>query len=286
MPQKPTKREDFERYLHISYTQLSTYLKCPQKYEFQYVKGLPWEFVPEYFPFGRAIHEAAKLFYKTLKETGQRMPLADLTQHFESMWDRETEGKNIRYRENQSRDNTREKGIQLVKVFYGYVQPQRIIGVEVPFSVDLVSEETGEILPSKLVGVFDLLESDPEGNFAIVELKTGAKRFTDDQIDLDLQGALYSYALRQMGYQTDGEETLVRYDQLLKLKNPDIETYYAVKGNVDYAWAYQLVRKVLRAIDHEVFYPILGWQCKDCPFGKACTMISKCSRNSPAQERP
>ena len=91
-----------------------------------------------------------------------------------------------------------------------------------------------------------------------------------DQIDLDLQGTLYSYALRQMRFHTNGEDTLVRYDQLLKQKTPDMETYYAVKGNVDYTWAYHLVRKVLRAIDHEVYHPIPGWQCKDCPYGKTC----------------
>jgi hypothetical protein len=46
-----TKREDFERYLHISYTQLNTYLKCPQKYEFQYVRGIPWgSSYPNTFP--------------------------------------------------------------------------------------------------------------------------------------------------------------------------------------------------------------------------------------------
>jgi RecB family exonuclease len=270
MLQSKTKREDFEQYLHISYTQLNTYLKCPQKYEFQYVRSISWEFVPEYFPFGRAIHEAAKLFYKTLKETGQRISLSDLTQHFKATWDRETQGNNVRYKEHQNRDTTREKGTQLVRVFYESVSPQRIIGVEVPFSVDLVLEETGEVLPCKLTGIFDLIESDEEDTLVIVELKTSSKRFSDDQIDLDLQGTLYSYALKQIGFRTNGDETLVRYDQLLKLKNPDMETYYAVKGNIDYAWAYHLVRKVLRGIDHEVYHPIPGWQCKDCPYGKIC----------------
>lgn len=270
MLKRAAKREDFERSLHISYTQLNTYLKCPQKYEFQYVRGIPWEFTPEYFPFGRAIHDTAKVFYKTLKETGQRISLEDLTNHFKESWDRETQGNNIRYKENQNRDTTREKGIQLVKVFYENVAPQRIIGVEVPFSVDLVLGKTGEILPYKLSGIFDLIEADEEGTLVIVELKTSSKRSSDDQIDSDLQGTLYSYALKQIRLRSNGDDSLLRYDRLLKLKNPDMETYYAVKGNVDYTWAYHLVRKVLRAIEHAVFYPIPGWQCKDCPFGKAC----------------
>ncbi len=157
-----------------------------------------------------------------------------------------------------------------LKVFYEKVAPQRIIGVEVPFTVDLVLEETGEVIPCKLTGIFDLIEADEEDTLVIVELKTSSKRFTDDQIDLDLQGTLYSYALKQIGFRTNGDETLVRYDQLLKLKNPDMETHYAVKGNVDYTWAYHLVRKVLMAIDHQIYHPIPGWQCKDCPYGKTC----------------
>jgi len=100
----------------------------------------------------------------------------------------------------------------VVKVFYENVVPQRIIGVGVPFSVDLLLEETREVLPYKLAGIFDLIEADEEGSLIIVELKTSSKRFTDDQIDLDLQGTLYSYALKLMGFRTNGDETLVRYD--------------------------------------------------------------------------
>jgi putative RecB family exonuclease len=265
-----TKKEDFDRYVHISFSQLKTYLTCPQKYQFQYVRGIPWEFIPEYFPFGKAIHDMAKVFYRNLKETGQKLPLENLTEHFKKIWDKETLGDSIRYKENQTRDSLREKGVQMVKVFYEGISPQRILAVEFPFSVDLILKETGEILPIKLTGIFDLIESDDEGDIVIVELKTSAKRFSDDQLDLDLQGTLYSYASKQMGVQTNGEDTLVRYDQILKTKSPAMEPYFALKGNVDYRWAFQLIRKVLRAIDREVFYPIPGWQCKDCPFGKTC----------------
>ncbi len=263
------EKVDFARHLHISYSELKTYLTCPQKHLFQYVRGLPWEFVPEYFPFGRSIHKTAELFYRTLKEKGERISLEALTQRFKESWDRESQG-NIRYKEGQNRDILREKGIQMLKVFHKNISPQKILGVEVPFSVDLIQEETGEILPYKLGGIFDLIESDEEGSLIVVELKTSARRFSDDQLDLDLQGTLYSYALRQMGLHNNGAETLVRYDQLLKSKYPAMETYFAVRGKVHYQWAYHLVRKVLRAIEQEVFYPVPSWQCKDCPFGTTC----------------
>ena len=73
-----------------------------------------------------------------------------------------------------------------------------------------------------------------------------------------------------MGFRTNGGDTLVRYDLLLKQKKPAMEPYYAVKGKVHYQWAFQLIRKVPNAIDSGIFYPTPGWQCKECPFGTAC----------------
>ena len=264
-----TKPEDFDRHLHISNSQLKTFLTCSQKHYFQYVRGLPWDFIPDYFPFGGAIHAAAKAFYQALKDTGIRISQDDLIGHFIKSWDQESQ-KDIRYQKHQNKDTLRDKGAEMLRPFYEKVSPRRILGVEVPFSVDLIQREGGESLPCKLSGIFDLIESDEEGSVIIVELKTGAKRFTDDQLDLDLQGTLYSYALNRMGFQTNGGDTLVRYDLLLKQKKPAMESYYAIKGRVHYQWAFQIIRKVLRAIELGIFFPTPGWQCKECPFGTAC----------------
>ena len=264
-----TKPEEFDRYLHISNSQLKTFLTCSQKHYFQYVRGLPWEFIPDYFPFGGAIHAAAKAFYQALKDTGVRISQDDLIGHFVKSWEQESQ-KNIRYQKGQNKDTLKDRGAEMLKAFYEKVSPRRILEVELPFSVDLVQREGGEPLPCKLSGVFDLVESDEEGSIIVVELKTGAKRFTDDQLDLDLQGTLYSYALSQKGFHTNGGDTLVRYDLLLKQKNPTMERYYAVKGRVHYQWAFQLIKKVLKAIDLGIFFPTPGWQCKECAFGTTC----------------
>jgi hypothetical protein len=46
-------REEAEVQLHFSFSQLNTYLICPQKYNFQYVIGLNWETKPVALPFGK-----------------------------------------------------------------------------------------------------------------------------------------------------------------------------------------------------------------------------------------
>ena len=67
------------------------------------------------------------------------------------------------------------KGHVLISVFYVQVSPARIIGVEIPFSLEIIDHESGYILPCQLVGVFDLIEADDYGNPIVVELKTGNK---------------------------------------------------------------------------------------------------------------
>ena len=66
----------------------------------------------------------------------------------------------------------REQGISLVKIFYSEVKPQRIKAIELPFTVrvpDILNED-GD-LPVRLKGIFDLIESDRDGTYAVVELK-------------------------------------------------------------------------------------------------------------------
>ena len=154
-----TKPEDFDKYLHISHSQVKTFLTCPQKYYFQYVRGLPWEFIPDYFPFGKAIHGAVKPFYLSLKDTGIRISLDDLIGHFFKSWEQESQ-KDIRYQKDQNQDTLRDKGVEMLKVFYEGVSPRRILEVELPFSVDLIQREGGQPLPCKLSGIFDLIEAD------------------------------------------------------------------------------------------------------------------------------
>jgi CRISPR/Cas system-associated exonuclease Cas4 (RecB family) len=129
---------------------------------------------------------------------------------------------------------------------------------------------TGEMQPCQLVGIFDLIETDEDGNPVVVELKTGKKRFTEDQLDLDFQATLYGYALKQMGYSTTKDETLIRFDLLLKTKKPDLEKYFTIRNKKHYLQALTTIKKILRAIEKEAFFPITGWHCSDCPFQTIC----------------
>jgi len=85
-------------------------------------------------------------------------------------------------------------------------------------------------------------------------------------VDTELDPAIYSYAFKEMGYRTNGSETLVRFDVLVKTKKPSLETYFTTKGEKDHRKMLSLFTK----IESGNFYPIHGWQCNGCPFERQC----------------
>ncbi len=270
---KPQQRQEPRTHLHFSYSQLSTFLICPMKYAHNYVWGTPWETKPVALPFGKAIHKAAETYYRNLKETGEIIPVDQIIATFEFAFIEETGKTDIEltFKNGENLESIRDQGIDLLRLFHAEIKPQKIVAVEFPFSVKVpdIINGTGD-LPIKLEGYFDLIESDQEGNYAVVELKTSAQRFSSLRLEYDNQATTYSYAMDRMRVATSENSCLVRYDVLLKTKKPAFEHYFVTRTKADHKRLIQLINEVLRAIENRIFYRQTGWQCSDCQFKKAC----------------
>lgn len=262
--------QDYRQELHFSKSQLKTFLVCPRKYEFQYVKGLQWKTRPWSLPFGSAIHEAIAQYYRKFMQDGEPLGIEKVQSAFSDAW--EIELKNDTPMDYNSKDPETliDLGREMLRVFTETVQPRQIEAVELPFSVPIVDPKTGEISPVKLVGAFDLIEADEDGNRIITEHKTSSKKWTDGQVETELDSAIYSYAFKEMGCATNGSETLVKFDVLLKLKKPAMETYYTTRNEKDHRRMLSLISKVLKIVDNGTFHPVPGWQCPTCPFLRQC----------------
>jgi CRISPR/Cas system-associated exonuclease Cas4 (RecB family) len=270
---KSVSREDFENQLHFSYSQLSTYLICPAKYAHQYVFGTPPETKPVALPFGKAIHKAAEVYYRGLRDTGEVIPVKQVITTFEMVFDNGVKSTDVELtlKEGETLGSLREQGIELVKLFHKEIRPQKIAGVEVPFSVSVPDVlNGGGDLPIKLVGYYDLVERDDQGTYLIAELKTSAQRFSSLRLEYDLQATVYSYSMTKMKVATSENSCLVRYDVLLKTKKPGFEHYFVTRTEDDHERLLHLINHVLRAIEFRVFYRNTGWQCGDCQFKKTC----------------
>lgn len=263
------KLEETRNKLHISYSQIRTYLTCPRRYRYQYVMALKWETTPSGLVFGKAIHEAVALYYRQKKEQRQATH-GDMLDVYRQAWEKESQRAPISYKKKETADSLLSQAVSLLEVFIKHANPGKIEAVEMPFSVDIVPPNGNGPLPYKLKGVFDLVESDDEGNLIISELKTAAKKQKEEEYDAHPQAVVYSYALKMLGYTTSGKSTLVRYDVLLKTKKGGFERYYVVKNERDYQRMLPTMLDVLKAIECEIYYPREGWYCSDCPFKNAC----------------
>jgi len=265
-------REETEVQLHFSYSQLNTYLICPMKYYFQYVVGVDWETKPAALIFGKSIHKSAETYYVNLKENGEIIPVEQMIAVFESVMDTEVKKTEvaITYKEGENLESLRDQGRAFIKLFHAEINPQKIVAVEFPFSITIPDINGNGDLPIKLVGYFDLVESDSQNTYMVGELKTSAQRFSSLKLEYDLQPTVYSYAMVKLKMATSDNSTLVRYDVLVKTKKPAFEHYYVTRTEADHTRLIHLVNNVLKAIENRIFYRQTGWQCSDCQFKKAC----------------
>jgi CRISPR/Cas system-associated exonuclease Cas4 (RecB family) len=258
--------------LRISKSHIQTYLICPRKFYFQYVVAIPWDFVPVSLPFGSALHEAVAFFYRMLKN-GEKPDLAFVLSEFKRTWQEETEGRPIGFAPNSTKESMEGLGVALLRNFYESIQPRKVEAVEYAFSVPLYDPDGGTKLEYVLVGKIDAIESDDEGNLIISELKTSSKRYADSQGENQLDGWIYAYALDQLGFRTDENRTLIRYDVLIKTKTPAFQQVYFNKEAGDYRRLTRWIKEILQAIDSGSFFPNFGWACKQCPFKRACWLL-------------
>jgi putative RecB family exonuclease len=266
------RRPDWTGLLHISKTQLTTYLQCPRRFWFQYVIGQPWEFAPATLAFGSAIHDAVAWFYESVTEGITPSP-DHVRARFRDRWIRERSRQSLRYFNDQTETGLTGLGDALIEVFCGEIRPRRILAVERSFAVDLRGERDVP-LDVKLIGAIDLIEEDDEGHAIVCELKTSAKRYSDQQSDQQMDGLVYGYAAHQLGLSSADGEVLVRYDVLIKAKAPALQQVYVTKTGADGVRLVRWIQEILHAIEMEAFYPNYGWACQQCPFQQACQRIS------------
>jgi len=200
---------------------------------------------------GGAVHEAIEVYYRTIAETGEPASVALLLDAYSDSWNRDLEsGLPVRSKDLGA---DREMGLSLVRTFHDQVpRPADVVAVEQAFALPLVDPDSGLMLDRLLVGAIDAIVVDHEGREVLVESKTAGRRWSRDQLDYDPQVSIYQMAVREMGIATN---PVLRYDFLLKLKSPCLESAEVTRGPNLEREALVVIAQVLRAVDAGIHYP-------------------------------
>jgi len=274
-PEQADKLRDFREDLHISHSQIFTFLNCSLKYYFSYVEGRMPEHRPAAMLFGSAIHAAIARYYKGVLKKGKPEPLSLYQDLFHDHWNWETEdtGIPIAYKDGQNKEGMLNEGQLLVKTFYEGAKPMEVIGVEEPYSSVLYDEE-GNQTDFKLIGIVDCIQRNKDGNLIIIDNKTANRAYTQDKITQDLQMTVYSYLLCANKLMPAKAETTHRFDVLLKVKEPRLDIYCTTRSASNRKRLAKIINQVLRGIEAGVFFPNPSWMCSDCQYAQACVKWS------------
>jgi len=259
-----------EGQLIVSVSQIKTWLVCPRRYEMRYVRGMAPAFVPLALAFGTAFHAALGRYFVGV-QAGAVPELDALLQVFTDIWRQQLDGAvPVQVEEDEALDRVPELAERMLRAFHAQAsgKPIQVEAIEHAFAVDLHDPDTGEVLDERLVGFFDLVLREGERR-TVVELKTAAKKYSQDQLDYDLQPSAYKFAADELGW----NDAVVRYTVVTKSKVPAVQDEVVIRGPLARDDFLRTVVGVLRAVDAGVSYPVRGWQCRSCPFRASCETV-------------
>jgi len=191
---KPLSRAGFqetkapldEKPLHLSFTQLDRYERCPLAYRFEFDLKIPAAPSPV-LAFGAIVHQALERFYKAIKE-GQNPGREYLISAFELAFQNESKSNPLLL------DRHLELGRAQLGAYFDYHGGT--------FSKPLAVEERFKFLVGDhtIVGKIDRADTEPDG-VVIVDYKTGESKTSEDDgdqkfADKSLQFSIYALAAR------------------------------------------------------------------------------------------
>jgi DNA helicase II / ATP-dependent DNA helicase PcrA len=165
----------------LSYTQVDTYLRCPQMFQYRFVFRLPTRSKPQ-MQFGRILHEALK---DALGSIEREKPLtwAMVDSAYVAAWARE------RFCAPEQAPSLQDLGRAYLRRAFDAGDLSKPLLLEQPFSL--------RVDGLRLTGRIDRVDRHPDGSYEVIDYKTGsAKKATDLQRDLQL--GVYALAAREV----------------------------------------------------------------------------------------
>jgi hypothetical protein len=210
--------------------------------------------------FGSALHSTIGWFFGE-KLAGGKPTIEDAENVFEADLQAEIAGETIRWGKRHP-GLLAVKGKELVALYLEEHERLPVYAVEAQFLVDIEDPETGERLPRRMKGFFDLVLEDG----TVVEIKTSASRWNENDLIRHLQLGTYVSAKCVI----DGGPAKVIVHVLLKQKKVDLQEHIVERGEPDNRWWFRAAQEIELAIARGHFPPNPGRSCFDCEYARRC----------------
>ncbi len=252
---------------YLSHSAITTFMKCPLRFQFSYREDLPREFVSSSLIFGGSIHAAIELHFRELFEGQAPSSHENLMDRYEQAWQQEATLP-VRFGKTETQDSLRDLAARMLKAFQDSELSRldsQLLGVE--------EEVRGRIIPDcpDILGRLDLMLL-AKDRLRIVDFKTSHSAWNDDQMQASApQLLLYSELVRPLAQEFGDLPVSIEWIILTKTKSPSVTLHSLSPDPVAIHRVKRSVRSVWSAISAGHTYPVpSSMNCASCPFQNAC----------------
>jgi putative RecB family exonuclease len=259
---------------YLSHSQISTMRACPRRFAFQYVEGVPPDFVPSTLLLGGSIHAAIELYFRAKLEGLGVAPQA-LLSAFHDAWHRQRQASDgqvpVRFNKAETFDSMQTLAARMIAAFLAspLAEPKGVIvGIEEELRIVLDPD-----LPDVLAKVDLVTQTD--GSLHVVDFKTSRSSWTEQKAqESSDQLVLYGQTVAGMS-RSLGLPVKLHFAVLTKHKKPRVQILRVAVDERRVSTLRDGVAQVWAAIQTGNFYPNPSPQnCTTCPFRSRCPVLA------------
>ncbi len=264
---------------HISPSQISSYLRCPEAYRRRYVKG---EKLPPAIAAvkGVSVHKSAEHDFRQKIQSRQDLQKEEILEVASATFDEKIKHEGVMLQpEEEARGKTivmgeaKDSTVRMAELFIvGGKTTPAIAPKYQPVEVELKQKIVLENSSHDLLGIVDMIDE----NKKIIDLKTTSRTMNQDTVDRMDQLTFYSLLYRA---KNGVDPTGIVIENMVDLKQPKVETIETSRSMEDYNPMINRINAIVDAINKGVFPPTdpTNWVCsrKFCGFFPSCDYVKK-----------
>ena len=248
---------------YLSWSAISTYLRCPLKYEFHYLDQFPEEFVSSNLIFGSAIHSALEAYFNEHLASGRVLGVERLLEVYHEEWS-QADLAAVQFGKSEDLAGLGSLAERMLQAFLAsdLSRPAgSIIGIEEELRSPVIAD-----CPDLLARLDLMVETDEA--FVVTDFKTARSRWSSGDVNA-AEGQLIVY--HELVRQFADKPIRLQFAVITKTKQPEVEIQPVAADPARIERIRQLIQRVWASIQAGNFYPVPNaMNCPTCGYRDRC----------------